>query len=486
MSRRRPVREKKEAATKGPPVHSLHNPGRLPDEDAERLRQRERERDSTALEDEAATEETDILAALRSEIGAGAYIRLYRQKATDSKMALIETQIPIANFTLDYVLKTYGGGDYKASACRSDGTFVKAQTFTIDHTIPSTHPREARQPMAPQSGAVDLPAVIDALKKSAPSDSGGGITAMISLMVTMMQENTKMVVAMLDKRSGGGTEDLTRLLVENALKNKTTPQTEILESFRTLKAIERGDSPDEGEPSTPTERIIEKILPHLPKFIEGILTATGVAPQPARQPINVTPAGNGATPAPNAAPGATAAPETSTDDPAMLKMFIGQFRSAAIQAAEDGQDPFAFVQAMTSLVPRKFHAAVFQVANAETWYADIFAADPGAAKHLKFLTEVRNAILYLALFNLALADCKAGVLPTESAKKFVGWASETFRDDLADAADDPVWFGEIFGPHYLGHQAWIDELRQDFVRHLNEPIVPVPPKPEKPVPAGKK
>ncbi len=447
---------------------------------AERARQQD--------EDE---ERSQIFNVLREQIGTGGFVHLARKRASDVKAATIEPKIPIDQFSEEWVMDTFGGGDFIATFKLSTGEIVKPVHFTIDHTLGYKHPR-ATVPgtglPAVGGGNQDIAAIVQAVMQKQGGDAG-----LMPLVIAMMQSNTQIVTAALANKGGGGGDDLIKSLLPLALRKAEPP--DLLSFYHTIEKIKKGDmtplphdDDDPPEQKSVTERVVEMLAPMLPDLIGAVISKMGggdnsaSAPrvvQPVAPPRSVAPAGsaeNGAHPAaaagsagngaeqPRAAAVTVETPNES--DPMFLASAKNMIRNAALRASKAKQDPFAFVNGIANFVPEAMWPKVFEFANQPDWLKQMIAADAEAANHVTFLQDVRNAVLYLKLCRDAMVAIAGGVAADAMAKSFAAWANAEFRDMAKEDLQDAEWFADTFGDSYDAHKAWIDALRSALLREL--------------------
>lgn len=435
-------------------------------------------------ENAEADEEMRIMDILASENANGGMVHLYRRGVSDTDYRRIG-KIASENFSFDVVQATYGGGDYKAQIMNSQGKFVKAVYFGIDLMIPSKHPQQQQERHEP----ADANSLIKTLQAAGLVGKQGGAdqnTAILLAMIESSERRNEALMRMLatNRPQATAADTLLPILVEKMFAQKSTPLKELMESVAMMRKFQAGELPDADD---------EKSKTGLDRMFDNIGKIAG----PVVEHLVMQRLGNGevapALPAPGAAPQAAAAhpaaAETaSSPEPAMNEKFLLQlFRSQAIAAAERRRDPFQFAESSFDMVPVASRGRVFDAANDQNWFANIFAADPRAGRHVEFLTNVRHAVLVIAFREYALQGANkndANVTPAAFAAEFLKWASPEFHDALADFCADAESFADIFGAD--AENPWIAQLPAAVAELLPAELEPAPPQPPERKPAARK
>lgn len=350
-------------------------------------------------EDEAERDEMRRIAEIIDAEGAGGgKIRIERRKATEADYSYLD-EIPTENFSIDLVQKAYGGGDYKCRVFRSDGKFFKGFRFRIDHSIPSKHP------LASQVGAAehsqDIAAIIRELKDSRPQGMDmqafltqqNNATALMMAMMTKQQESqTQLFAAMISAmgNKGGGNDELLKMLLA---ERKEKPINELVETMLALRELDGGK--EKGEKQGFFERLAEAAAPAL-----GQVLASGAqAAQPAAPAL---PAPAAVAPAVPAAPVVAGVPHpgtfqnppvSSNPEQNMIRMLFAQYREPLLRAGLAGQDAKAYAQQVAGFIPPNLSQAILDALSAETWFEDLFKADPRAAQIKPWLTQLRDGLI---------------------------------------------------------------------------------------------
>lgn len=339
-------------------------------------------------------EDAQLQELLKSETIGDGYIVLYRRKLTDTKHNYLD-RIPTGNFNLETIKNVYGGGDYMGKIFRSDGQFFKNISFSIDASIPSTHPRAAAV-AAGQGGdraasnlsdeALRLLAASRGENAGQQQAQGRSDMAIFASMITaMMKSQMDLMVAMLtSQRDGGGAN--TEILKALIQSHRGTSPKELIESMAMLKDLQEGKPIAKDEEGGFGEVIADVGAALLKKFT----APSAGADLRRRNP----PAPQLSAPAPAPTLPAAPNPETAPDmnlNP--MKALIVRYRDSALAAARENKDPAAWVSSMLDLVPESYHEPIFNLANEEKWFTLLFGDLPQAIPFKPWLEKMREAIL---------------------------------------------------------------------------------------------
>ena len=285
-------------------------------------------------------EDAQLQELLKSETIGDGYIVLYRRKLTDTKHNYLD-RIPTGNFNLETIKNVYGGGDYMGKIFRSDGQFFKNISFSIDASIPSTHPRAAAV-AAGQGGdraasnlsdeALRLLAASRGENAGQQQAQGRSDMAIFASMITaMMKSQMDLMVAMLtSQRDGGGAN--TEILKALIQSHRGTSPKELIESMAMLKDLQEGKPIAKDEEGGFGEVIADVGAALLKKFT----APSAGADLRRRNP----PAPQLSAPAPAPTLPAAPNPETAPDmnlNP--MKALIVRYRDSALAAARENKDP---------------------------------------------------------------------------------------------------------------------------------------------------
>ncbi len=472
-----------------------------------------------AREKQRAREENEMFSSLRRELGSGGFVTLSRchPGSGQFKQAHIG-QIPIEDFSVERVAQIYGGGDYVAKGRTAGGTFLEApRNFSIDHSIPPKNPNAGEAKAAPAAPALDVAAIVREVGESSRREAGivvdlaktilsrpqEGSGQMMEMFKFLAEQQAKAAEQFRDLIQKG--EERTAKILEKLAARDATPAAaaDPLEHLEKLIATAEalGFTREKGEGDDWKAELFKFAKEAMPVVMAKLQIAgagnNGLLPQvmqpvqtlPAPAPVSIVSTGTPGANAP-AASAETGAPAGGqpTDD-MMIQIALNFFRSAAIAAAKKGKDPYEFICDKLDELAAENHGVVFEKARSADWFANFFAANAEATQHLKFLTELREALFARALVAHAIKFAAVNKAPLETAMQFAGWLPEDARNAIwqwCDAEDWAELFEGVRGPVIA--PSWLEELRVALDKILGgeeaEPakveIVPDPPAAAKP------
>lgn len=406
-----------------------------------------------------ASEEIKIRDILEGQAASGGKIYLQRRKITDADYFRIG-HMPVENFTIDLVQEIYGGGDYKGQVMSSTGRLVKGIAFKIDHSIPYKHPSQKHEDKK-ESSADLVRAVREAMPDAGARD--GGMAQIMPLLIQMQQSSDARFEAMLERMNKPqGESKIIELLLTSTLAEKKTSTRELVETMQLMKRLQGGKDGDgeDEEPKTGLDLMMEKIGKLVGPMIEGMIASkmAGGQTQPALTAGNDLAIGSQEQ---------IQTEQTKTETPdMMIRMMMNQFRSAAVQAARGNKDPFQWTQSMLEMVPADKHQAIFQMANAENWFATIFGNDPDATKYLEFMTQVREAVLTTAFATFTMDAVAKKETAPNWVEKITKWISPSFHQALLEMAEDDPFWTDMFGDDYVANAVWLEEVKKLLIEKL--------------------
>jgi hypothetical protein len=394
---------------------------------------------------------------LTSEVGKGGYVRLYRRRPMEAEYKQLTGALSLENFSVDWVLNTYGGGEYRVRAFSDKNLLIKQLNWAVDPSIPMKTPEATPPgPAAPQ----DLAALIRASKEGGERGAAGDGGSSNLLIAELMRQNTALVTAIATRPAAGGEDSaLLKILLPRLLdKRETTPIDDMMKFASFLERAKKGGDLEEKEEKSPLEAIVERVLGAVVPILEKRFVNNGAPAVPA------IPAG--ASPAkPPAKPAQTAQPPTSEN--AEMQILLNRFRSAVLHAAAENKDPYQWAESMFAFVPTDYHTQIFAFANSDDWFAQLFSTANGeAAKHIEYLQAVRGSILAIGFTNATIqAKSKTPpATPEEWAKEFVNWTCPSYRKEFSELVrDDPEFFPDIFGEQYEPNRIWLEKLKAAIV-----------------------
>lgn len=491
--------------------------------------------EQSAREKQRAREENEMFTALRRELGTGGFVTLQRaHPGTGQYKSAYIGQLPIENFSIEQVTETYGGGDYIAKGRTASGTFTAEHRFTVDHTILPKNPKTTQTATQPAAPAVDPMAVMKAAEESAMKQVSPVLELAKAIIASGQKDSSgsqlqflQMILASQEKQAAQFTEMLkqsesrTAKILEQMADARESREPESLEmqleKLLRLQQVAKQFAGDGAEPEEGWKGIIKDgiaavapiLQQHFGGAAPGPISPDGV--QAHRQIQRVAPPQVIVSPAaaPQTAQPAGADPQTqpqpSTQDEEMnaqVKLALSRFRSAALAAAEEGEDAYTFVKGILRFVPSNYYAAIWNTANSPDWFTAIFGTDADAQRHIPYLAQVRNCVLARAL--VAHAQGFRGVMKPagETAQAFINWLNPDVReaDEFFNLTEPENWV-ELFAGAFKNDAAaadtrqWLEAFRVELARLLDEddeaptaevvPMTPAPAAEEKPKAARK-
>ncbi len=413
-------------------------------------------------------EEGKILDLLKSEFGGTGFVTLQRRhmSVAQGQWTNLAATIPVENLKnggISLIASMFGGGDYRAKARPSNGQFAREFSFIIDHTIPPKNPLNTgeRREEKTQDVASIVQTIVQATKQPAQDNS---------LLLAMMAQQTQVIQAAMARPEPKGEAAAMLQMIQQMREDQRKSEERMMKLFEKLserapsggsdfeqmeKAFAfvdrledlRGSKGGGNEKDDSWKSVIgdvaSKVLPQiLDKFAGGAPALPGV-PQLAAAPAAVT--------APPASPlhgqinvTGTAEPgaENSPDMNPMFSIAIASFRNSAIKAAKAAKDPHELVASSLTLVKDswpQFMVKIYATANGAEWFNEIFAAHAESSKHLKYLGQVRDAVLLDAFVSHAGDSFAKNKTAEQTVKDFLSWVTPEFLDALFEATDAENW-----------------------------------------------
>lgn len=406
--------------------------------------------------------ESRIHEILNSELGRGAYIRLYRRKPMEADFGLLTGKLDIENFSIDWVLETYGGGEYMIKTYRQDHKMIRQMTWKNDPSIPI---KGGPASDAPPAGS-DAAGIIRAVREGQEKHQGGDKSELAIMFGEVMKANAALTQALATRGNGGNDSRLIELLLPKLLdRQERTPFDEMMRFYSSMERLKKGEMPDEKEPKSPIEAIAEKVL-------EAIMPVVAARFGPPQAPaVPAIPAAAAVRPAPVKS---SQVPQSQPPENQEMQMLLDRFRSAVLKAATEKKDPFLWTESMLQFVPSEYHAQIFNFANSDDWLAKLFAnANGDATKNFEYLQEVRGAILAIGFANASMQAKNNRTPPAAAegwAKEFLAWACPSYREELGDMIrDDPEFMPYIFGEKFEENRLWIEDLAKAIDSQTRKP-----------------
>ena len=454
--------------------------------------------DRGPLEKQRERDTIEIIRKFRDAFGSGAgFVTLERRNPMFNQLryASLGVQIPLSEFTEQYIATTFGGGDYVARGRTAGGTFqdnLRAD-FTIDHTIPPKNPLAPPVPKeaAPAAPPVDVAAIVREVRESARQEN----SAFVELAKAAMArpEPKSEIVALTElikeiREESRKSEDRMLKLIERISARDPAPAPrsllEQLEEAKELVDLIGGSDRRGGEGESWKEKGIDMLREALPLIAQKLAGGAPGAHVPAVLPAAtlpvVAPPASPSSTAPASAPiparvdvvdiaathTAPAAAQPANEMTVLVQVALNQFRLRAIKAAQKGRDAFELVEDQLDGVPPQYLPQVFNVANKPDWFAQIFGADPEAMKHMSFLVEVRNSVLAFAFVEHVRRYAGQSRGAKETADHFLEWVSPDFHDALFNMTDPDNWSAAFDDPAGIV-VPWLEQVRAALAAQLD-------------------
>lgn len=433
------------------------------------------------MERERERQENTLVELIKAAGMTDGIVALKRRAVNETDFGHL-AEMSTAVFSEENVRKIYGGGDYRAQFKTSTGTFAGNYSFKVDYSIPSKFPNAASKPddERREDRTPELVTALTAAMKSAmpppapPPDN--------SIMLKFIEMQGQQITALLTSRSAAPDPALAELraeiraLKENGGGNKRGKLRDEIEDMMAIMDLTGGRGGGGGDAPEKPDRVTELIRALAPAVAPMVARMMGgPMPDPAQlaamngaQPLLA--AGQPLATQPATQPGQTTQPD---DMNIFLKPFIGEFRRVAILAASKGRDAFEWADAKLDDIDPRFHPAIFQLANAENWFAEMFGGDPTANAHVAWLLEMRNAILtrfFVADVTNAFHAAPAAD-PAPYAAQFLDRVSVSFHERLWDLLDPEAWkqtFANSVATGAIPNTDWLEKLRVAFEDELSE------------------
>lgn len=422
-------------------------------------------------------------------------------------MASLGMSVDAKDVTQEFLARTFGGGDFEIRFRTPDGNFDRTFTVPIDPTIPPKNPlaEAANRNGLREQPAVDLPAIVTALKDAMPRENNSGLMDVVKAALARPErDDTKLMLEMMkDQREeqrkseeryreeSRKSEERFMKMFEKLSERAAVPVKSFADQLHEITEVAEaiGLGRRGGKEEFAWGPVIEKGIDAAGKLMEAHLA--GGAPEPkrvspliardAQRSAAAPSATNGAavdissSPAsPEATQGASTAAangadagEPNPEDKQMLQFALNRFRTQALEAARKGKDAYTWSLTTLAFVEENyanFLPTIFETTNAPDWFDRIFGADAAARSHVKFLTEVRETILLRAFYLHSKDWNKLGKTAEETAKQFIGWVHTDFHEPLHNATDFEAW-KEFFEDAELPG-AWLEDLRKAVEKTL--------------------
>lgn len=443
------------------------------------------------LERAAEREEEGMVKLLNSEQLGGGFVELRRQAPTETEFGYLG-KMSVENFSQENVKKIYGGGDYKCQIKNRAGEFKASTAFKIDYSIPTLYPGAVKKEKEETMDRIPevIAAMTAALKNAAPPPPPPQDN---TILLKMMEQNTAILTAALSNKGPAVDPNMAAMLAElraevrelrnNAGNNRGPSLGAQIKDFVALQELIGGGVGDgDGDGETGKTDWKEKAMDIFgPVAAAMIMKGMNIDPngtqqltpeqqaqlqqmiQQQQQPALLPAA---------AQPGAAVAPvKPVIDVNPLFKIYLGEFKRVALQAATKGRDAFEWADAKIDDIDPKYHDKIFELANKETWFAEIFGGDVASSAHYKWLLDMRNMILtrWLVVDVVKAYGGNPRPEPAAYAAGFLDRSSVSFHDELFNLThpDDVENWKQGFVLHDVD-AVWLEKLRAEFEKLLKE------------------
>ncbi len=461
-------------AKKTPP--SVGDPGNeAPDPDKRSPVEREQERQEQQL--------VDLIHRTKLDDGI---VALRRRAVNEVEFGHLG-EMSASAFTEENVRKIYGGGDYKLQFKTAAGKFVGSASLKIDYSIPAKYPGAAtrQEERASDRGPELIQAVTAAIKNNTPPPPPPQDN---SLVIELMKQNAAITQAALSRPQQPAVDPTLAAMLAEMRAEQREVRAALLEMKTSrgsggdgLREIEKflklqellgtggggGDSAPEAKP----DRITAIITALAPAFAPAIarMMQNGSDPNAGlpMQPMVALPEGQAVAPAGTAInPAPTSTPQDEMN--VFIKMYLAEFRRLATTAASKGRDAYEWADTKLDDIKAEYHPKIFEMANAEDWFAQFFGGDAAAQVHFKWLFDMRNAILTRHFIAQVEQAAKATPPPTPEVfcKRILDTMSVSWADEALWNMTDAATWGDRFAPSRIEASAWLEHVRAAFEKEL--------------------
>lgn len=406
------------------------------------------------LEQDELAQQGKVLAILEKHRETGSYLEVSCREPGKMDWDFLDI-IPLESYNLKFFSDRFGGGAYRLIAKTDRHNFITTWFVNVSKSIQPVRGTAAQPAAAAQNEVAAAmrefketmkPLIDRALAPQSPQESGlKELTPIITAALARPEpKNDSMemfkYLAEMQQRSEARFEKMMEKLAEK----KEPPRDKFrdaLEEKMVDQLLEGGSDKDDKKGSF-FERMAEALAPAVAPLLQQMVSGNGQFQNQQRQlqPAAVRSAGTGAA--------ATTEPikVTPTTEPAIndemniqLKFMLAQFKTAALKAAENGQDAAEFALTTLGMIPENYHAQIFSAANADDWFNNLFASDPKATKYLEFMTEIRNTLLAQSVVFVARANVAQNASATETAKVIIASLSKSFHEYLFNETHKENW-----------------------------------------------
>lgn len=360
-----------------------------------------------------------IEAVLRDAEVSGGLVRIERKGPADLKWQFIG-KMKVEDFDHEHIKAVYGGGDYRVQTFKSNGSYYKKFSFSIDYRFKGS--MDVQQ-LTPVPGGDTTKPVRDnalAMQMAQHSDSTKLLMEIMTssqdkqsqtmmLMMNMMMESSKQNVAMmagmfqalsavLGKPATDGTSAIIPIILEMVKGGRGGGSNigELVEAVKQIKAI----SQDREDKEEKEEDMLDKVLKYGGPIITALMTKTplqmpGVAGNgpviDAQATTQAEPKVLQSAPAPKV--------ETQQEKAAVVLQKINMYLEILADAAEKDAETSAYAQMVSDMLSDEHFETLLTELKAADWFNKVANGNPRIIACEAWFTILRQDILTMEEFN---------------------------------------------------------------------------------------
>ena len=338
-------------------------------------------------EERRLAEETEIQNMLQREDANTTTIIVSRRMSSSQKFAHL-SEIGIRDYSREDIANQYGGGQYRCRIRRSDGQFGNTWYFDVDM---SRKPENVDNvTMAGTPTGVDAVRLVETMAEkfgSKANEQSSRSDDIFKLMITMQQENTRLIAGMMQAMAARpqpttdtALTQMSTMLLKHSLDSSHNRMEDVLNTMTKLKKLtaeEVGDEePEEGG------SFIKDVMSAIPQIMKQVFQ-----PQPQQaQPLPTSVPAPMMPMAPVATPATMAVPEVDMQQ-------IGMALAGILQQAEAGVPPVDVYRAWAPLISEENTGHIKNYLRAPNWFENLSGMLPGVADKREWFEAFRKIIL---------------------------------------------------------------------------------------------
>lgn len=353
------------------------------------------------------------------ELRATAGVQVSIVKLTPKEEAGYLAQVPIAEFSNDFVRDTYGAGSYKIRIVGPAGKYIKGGTTLIIGNAKKAVGGTSATP----TDAVGIIAMLEARDKAqrdAAADRRsklmelivpGAITGVLGLLTALVTRqptnDTAALIAALKPAPGPGLAEMTTALSNlNSLSggNKTDPMEQIGKMLGLVKEFMPETATDTGKPGATNwmdilQTVIKEVGPAAKPILEKVMAAQQ-AQQLQRSPIAVQEQPQVTVQVPLQAQPQTTADIQPTGEQSMMEFIPVAKEKLQLLAkwAAQNRNPEVYAEVFVDDMPPQFNALlpppkILEYLRHPQWWEVVTQFEPTLAPYFGYCDEFRNELL---------------------------------------------------------------------------------------------